>query len=220
VLLATKDYYEVLGLKRDATEKQIKRRFRELALKYHPDKNKDPKAEEQFRTIAEAYDTLGDATKRRQYDAQGHQSFTSSNQGGGSGGFSGFHFDMNDFFRQFDAASSQFHHAKHQAHHQHHYKSHQHAHNKAHKEAHFGFDFDSLFDDLNDGFETNGETHVNFGDLFSGFGDGGFESELFGHDGNTHIHTKSFTSHVTTHEQCQTVTKREGNRVSTVTECH
>ncbi len=197
-----------------------------LALKYHPDKNKDPKAEEQFRTIAEAYDTLGDANKRRQYDAQGHQSYTSSNQGGGGGGgggFSGFHFDMNDFFRQFDAASSQFHHSQHQAHHQAHYKSHQQAHQKAHEEAHrhhhFGFDFDSLFDDLHDGFGTGGETHVDFGDLFGGFGGGGFGSDLFGDD-NKHVHMSSFTSHQTTQQHCRTVTTRNGNIVSTVTECN
>jgi DnaJ family protein B protein 9 len=194
-----------------------------LALKFHPDKNKDPKAEEQFRAIAEAYDTLGDANKRRQYDAQGHQSFTSSSNQGGGGGFSGFHFDMNDFFRQFDAASSQFHHAQHDAHHQAHYKSHQQAHQNAHQQAHhFGFNFDSLFDDITDGFETDSETHVNhlnFGDLFGGFGSGGFGSDVFG-DSNTDVHTSSFTSHQTTQQQCRTVTKRHGNTVSTVTECY
>lgn len=150
---------------------------------------------------------------------QGHQSFTSSSN---QGGFSGFHFDMNDFFKHFDAASAQFHHSKHQAHHEAHYKSHQQAHQRAHQQAHqqahqnfFGFDFGSLFDDDDDfGSEVHDphHDHLDFGDLFGGFG-----SAFDG--GNIHVHTQSFSQR-TTQQQCRTVTHREGNRVSTVTECH
>ena len=184
-----------------------------LALKYHPDKNTDPKAEETFRSIAEAYDVLGDPEKRRQYDAQGHQSFKSSSSH--QNGFSGFHFDMNDFFRQFDAASSQFHQSQHEAHHQAHFKNHQRAHQKAHQQAHqnhFNFDFGSLFDDGDDGdgFHTEinnaGHNHADMGDLFGG----GFGSQ------NIHVHTSSFTEQT----NCRTVTRRNGNTVSTITECH
>ncbi len=66
-----RDYYEVLGVPRDADEKTIKDAFRALALKYHPDRNKEPGAEERFKEIAEAYAVLSDATKRAEYDAGG-----------------------------------------------------------------------------------------------------------------------------------------------------
>lgn len=68
---AHRDYYEVLGVGRNADEKQIKDAFRELALKYHPDRNKDPGAEEQFKEIAEAYAILSDPKKRAAYDSGG-----------------------------------------------------------------------------------------------------------------------------------------------------
>jgi len=100
IIVAATDYYQILGVKRDASEKEIKKRFRKLALKYHPDKNKDPKAEETFRQIAEAYDTLSNTDKRRQYDSLGHQQFTQS--GPGSNGqeqhWAHHHFNMHEFF--------------------------------------------------------------------------------------------------------------------------
>lgn len=68
---AQRDYYEVLGVPRDADDKRIKDAFRELALKYHPDRNKSPGAEEHFKEIAEAYAVLSDPKKRAQYDAGG-----------------------------------------------------------------------------------------------------------------------------------------------------
>jgi molecular chaperone DnaJ len=68
---AQRDYYEVLGVPRDADAKRIKDAFRELALKYHPDRNKSPDAEERFKEIAEAYAVLSDPRKRADYDARG-----------------------------------------------------------------------------------------------------------------------------------------------------
>jgi molecular chaperone DnaJ len=68
---AQRDYYEVLGVARDATEKQIKDAFRSLALKYHPDRNKEPGAEEKFKEIAAAYAVLSDPAKRKEYDERG-----------------------------------------------------------------------------------------------------------------------------------------------------
>jgi molecular chaperone DnaJ len=71
MVTAQRDYYEVLGVSRDADAKAIKDAFRALALKYHPDRNKEPGAEERFKEIAEAYAVLSDPKKRAEYDARG-----------------------------------------------------------------------------------------------------------------------------------------------------
>ncbi|MBS7650123.1 MAG: molecular chaperone DnaJ [Candidatus Bathyarchaeia archaeon] len=69
--MAEKDYYEILGVSRDATKEEIKNAYRKLALKYHPDRNKSPDAEEKFKEISEAYAVLSDDEKRRTYDMYG-----------------------------------------------------------------------------------------------------------------------------------------------------
>jgi len=78
--MGTRDYYSVLGLPRGASQEDIKKAYRRLALKYHPDKNKDPGAEERFKEIAEAYEVLIDTNKKHEYDTFGgegsHQGFT------------------------------------------------------------------------------------------------------------------------------------------------
>jgi molecular chaperone DnaJ len=90
-----RDYYEVLAISRSATEDDVKRAYRKLAVKYHPDKNPDdPHAEEKFKELGEAYDVLMDADKRAAYDRFGHAAFS---QGMGRGG--GFH-DPFDIFRE------------------------------------------------------------------------------------------------------------------------
>jgi len=68
-----RDYYEILGVSRNATKEEIKRAYRKLALKYHPDRNKSPEAEEKFKEISEAYAVLSDDEKRRQYDQYGFE---------------------------------------------------------------------------------------------------------------------------------------------------
>ncbi len=91
-MASSKSYYDVLGVSKDADEKEIKSAFRKLAKQYHPDVNKEAGAEAKFKEIGEAYAVLGDAEKRRQYDQFGHEAFTQgASQGGfGGGGFGGF----------------------------------------------------------------------------------------------------------------------------------
>ena len=80
--MAKKDYYEILGVSKDATDDEIKKAYRKLALKYHPDRNPDdPSAEEKFKELGEAYEVLSDADKRAAYDRFGHAAF----EQGGSG---------------------------------------------------------------------------------------------------------------------------------------
>ncbi len=83
-----KDFYELLGVSRDATADQIKKAYRKLAVKYHPDKNPDNKeAEDKFKEISHAYEVLSDQSKRAQYDQFGHAAFSGTGRGGGGGGF-------------------------------------------------------------------------------------------------------------------------------------
>ena len=83
--MAKKDYYEVLGVNRDASDEEIKKAYRKLAMKHHPDRNPDnPKAEEHFKEAKEAYETLSDGQKRAAYDQHGHAAFEGG-MGGGSG---------------------------------------------------------------------------------------------------------------------------------------
>lgn len=98
--MAKRDYYEVLGVDKNASEDEIKKAYRKLAIKYHPDKNPDDKnAEEKFKEAAEAYDVLHDPNKRKQYDQFG---FDGPAGMGGSGGFGGgASMDMDDIFSMF-----------------------------------------------------------------------------------------------------------------------
>lgn len=103
--MAKRDYYEVLGLQKGASQDEIKRAYRQLAKKYHPDINKEPGAEEKFKEINEAYDTLSDEQKKARYDQFGHEDPTAGFGGGSgfsgfssSGGFGGFDDIINSFF--------------------------------------------------------------------------------------------------------------------------
>ena len=98
--MAKRDYYEVLGVSKDASEDEIKKAYRKIAIKYHPDRNPGNKeAEEKFKEAAEAYDVLHDPQKRQQYDQFG---FNGPTGGGGFGGFSSAGgFSMDDIFSMF-----------------------------------------------------------------------------------------------------------------------
>lgn len=98
--MSKRDYYEVLGVSKSASAEEIKKAYRKLAIKYHPDKNPDDKeAEEKFKEAAEAYEVLSDANKKARYDQFGHAGM-SGGAGGFGGGFGGG-MSMEDIFAQF-----------------------------------------------------------------------------------------------------------------------
>ena len=95
--MAKQDYYEILGISKSASQAEIKKAYRKMAIKYHPDKNPDDKdAEEKFKLAAEAYEILSDENKKARYDQYGHAAFE-----GGHGGFGGGGMNMDDIFSQF-----------------------------------------------------------------------------------------------------------------------
>lgn len=107
--MAKKDYYETLGVDKNASDAEIKSAYRKLAKKYHPDVNKEEGAAEKFKEIGEAYSILGDENKRKTYDQFGSAAFENGGAGGfdgfggfgGFGGFQGADVDLNDIFSDF-----------------------------------------------------------------------------------------------------------------------
>jgi molecular chaperone DnaJ len=106
-LMANKkrDYYEVLQVSKSATQDDIKRAFRKLAMQYHPDRNKEPGAEDKFKEVNEAYEVLSDDKKKSIYDRYGHEGLSGASQGGSqsAGGFSDF---FSNFFTSDDSGES------------------------------------------------------------------------------------------------------------------
>lgn len=120
--MADKDYYEVLGVTRNATETEIKKAYRKLALQYHPDRNKTKEAEGKFKEVTKAYEVLSDPQKKQTYDQLGHQAFEQGagpfggagnpftytySTGGDGGDFGGFS-DPFEIFEQFFGGGSPF----------------------------------------------------------------------------------------------------------------
>ena len=94
--MAKRDYYDILGINKGASAAEIKKAYRKMAVKFHPDKNPDDKtAEDKFKEAAEAYEILSDPDKKARFDQYGHQAF----EGGGFGGGGGM--NMDDIFSQF-----------------------------------------------------------------------------------------------------------------------
>jgi curved DNA-binding protein CbpA len=238
---AARDYYQVLGVNKKATDKEIKKAFRKLALQYHPDKNKDKDAEEKFREIAEgkgfftmlvvsklrifkprsyfiAYEVLSDADKRRQYDAMG---------AGGAGGGGHQHGHHHGGFNGGFNGGGNFHFNT--------------------RARDFNFDFDDLFKHFHDdifggpnggGHGSHQHFHSHFGSHFGShrahsagfefedlFGDegnlfGDFDGSFFGNSVHRESHSHSSSSRGSRRQQrCETVTQKVGNMVTTYTRC-
>ena len=187
---AKKDYYKVLEVDRTASQKEIKKAFRNLALKHHPDKNPDEDTSRKFREIAEAYEVLRDEEKRRQYDQMGHRAWGDSS----SGGYEPGNFNFDDLFKDFDDdffKDLRGHFAQHFGNHK-----------MAHESTGGHFDF----------------ADVNFGEFFqkpNGFDD----SELFGMDAESYGSSNEIKMEVKNGQTCKTVTQKVGNSVTTFTQC-
>ncbi|XP_038609022.1 dnaJ homolog subfamily B member 9 [Tachyglossus aculeatus] len=197
-ILASESYYDLLGVPRTASERQIKKAFHKLAVKYHPDKNKSPDAEAKFREIAEAYETLSDENRRREYDQLGRGAFTNSGRRR-SGGPSQQSFNFNfDLFKDFDFFG---HNPNSQTkkHFENHFRSHRDG--SSRQRHHFQeFPFGrGLFDDMFENMEKMFS--------FSGFD-------------NTHQHSVRTENRFRgSSKHCRTVTQRRGNMVTTYTDC-
>ena len=94
-----RDYYEILGISKNASETEIKKAYRGLAKKYHPDVNKEPDAESKFKEVQEAYEVLSDSDKKAKYDQFGHAGVDPNFGAGGFGG--AYDFDLGDIFSSF-----------------------------------------------------------------------------------------------------------------------
>lgn len=232
---SNQDYYKTLGVEKDATKHEIHKAFRQLAKKYHPDKNKEKGAQDEFIRIFKAYETLSDEKKRKEYDE-------ASKGGPNHGSFNGWQsngmgdFDMNEFFKQYE--DQFFRHTQHfsqdnhdQQHHQHHHQQH---HNDHHQQFKFhGVNLDELFHDIDEDelhsfgrmFDFHGHNHLH-DDMDGTFGDG---ASFFGthipaqiHDTlhqyqHQHSHYNSESHHGG--YSCQTITKQVNGMVMTQTSC-
>ncbi|XP_053572698.1 dnaJ homolog subfamily B member 9 [Bombina bombina] len=196
VILAKRTYYDILGVPKNASERQIKKAFHKLAMKYHPDKNKSPDAEAKFREIAEAYETLSDENKRKEYDQFGHDAFTNSGRGSSDQHFHS-HFNFDDLFKDFDFfGDSQSSRSK--RHFENHFKSHQDS--QRHRRHFDDFSFGGgLFNDM-------------FEDMEKMFTFGGFDGVR-----RPNVRTENVFHGSSKH--CRTVTQRRGNMVTTYTDC-
>jgi len=213
IVLCKKDYYKVLGLDKKASEKDIKKAFRKLAMKYHPDKNKSPDADEKFQEIAEAYEVLSDAHKRQQYDSQGGH-FDFSGHGGGH------HFKFEDIVHMFDddlmaGFGTDF--GAFQAGHAAHHKFESRGKFGGHQQRMHAYNFDDFFNEDfgQEGgfFKFGGADGFDSGDSFFGAHASAFSNS------NGHGHFQASSHSQGRGQHCRTVTRREGNMVSTTTTC-
>jgi len=198
VCFGKRDYYKSLGVERDCSNKDIKKAFRKLALKYHPDKNTEKDTTAKFREIAEAYEVLSDEDKRRQYDQDGHNAWGAP----GSGGFKPGNFNFDDLFKGFDDQFFKDMNMDMKGHFANHFGNHKAAHEAA------GGTFN-----LHD---------INFEEMFNSPFMNHDDSEMFGRDmGDMDMFGSSQQVKVETRggQRCKTVTQQVGNTKTTYTQC-
>lgn len=223
--------YEILGVQKDATKHEIHKAFRQLAKKYHPDKNKEKGAQDEFIKIFKAYETLSDEKKRKEYDEREKQGFDSFNKWQTNGMND---FDMHEFFKQYE--DQLFKHAQHFSHHHDHQPNHQNHHDQF---SFHGVNLDDLFHDIDEDEFSSFERLFDFADqhnhhhqhhhsidMDDSFGDG---ASFFGSHFPSQIHD---TIHQYQHQQnfqgagenragysCHTVTKQVNGMLMTQTSC-
>lgn len=224
-----KDYYEILGVNKEATKQEIHKAFRQLAKKYHPDKNKDKGAQDEFIKIFKAYETLSDEKKRKEYDERSKSPDPSSFR---SWQTDMKDFDVNEFFKQYE--EQLFKHTQHFGQHDDQHSQHHNQGHHSHMHQHFmfhGVDLDDLFHDIDeDEFHSfgrvfsghqNNHIHSDFGGTF---GDG---ESFFGTHFPSQIHN---TLHQYQHQQgiyssgkdsysCHTMTRQVNGMMMTQTSC-
>ncbi|XP_051916719.1 dnaJ homolog subfamily B member 9-like [Hippocampus zosterae] len=188
-LLAKKDYYDILGVPKDATERQIKKAFHGLARRYHPDRNNSPDAEVKFREIAEAYEMLSDVTRRGDYNQFGGSAsyFTAGTQQRRSTR-QPFSFKLEDILEDFNMDNHNSRHARHRQHFDEHSQRESHERHKRNFEG-AGF-FGDLFDDV---------------------------EKIFAF--HMHPTQTEGIFHTSSKQHCRTVTQRRENMVTTYTDC-
>lgn len=194
LILAKKNYYDILGVPKGATERQIKKAFHRLAMKFHPDKNKSPDAEVRFREIAEAYEVLSDESRRRAYDRSGGSAYMGETQNGQQrpGAHQPFSFNFDDMFKDFNIYS-QNRHSRHRRHFEEHSRSPKEPQSRRKRPFQGGFGagiLDDMFDDID---------------------------RMFAFDRHGRQTENRF--HGATKQHCRTVTQRRGNMVTTYTDC-
>lgn len=239
------DYYEILGVNKDATKHEIHKAFRQLAKKYHPDKNKDKNAQDEFIKIFKAYETLSNEKKRKEYDDRSNGNYNHFNNNyQQTNGLNDF--DINDFFKQYEdqfLKHAQFfqqqhlrnHHEQHNSHHNHHHQQHfQNNANHQHFKFH-GVDLDDLFHDIDENefhsyrtmFNTNGHVHSAWDMEGDSFGDG---ASFFGSHLSDQIHDTIhrynsptgggfYQQAASSGYSCQTITKQVNGMTMTQTSC-
>ncbi|KAG7173155.1 dnaJ homolog subfamily B member 9-like isoform X2 [Homarus americanus] len=219
IVSCARDYYEILGVTRDADEKEIKKAFRRLAIQYHPDKNKEKDAVEKFRELAGAYEVLANAESRRLYDMVGHAGYAQQPGGGQQRPFDFNDFKFDDLFADFDDFEG--------------------------FTGEFSRDFGDAFLDIEDFFGGSFGGDI-FGSHDSFFGGGHFqhaehmrrhkEAHRRAHQENffnqhqhqfrqddihqeNNIHQGTFAQAGASGKTCRTITQRVGNMVTTYTTC-
>ncbi|MCL4127576.1 UNVERIFIED_CONTAM: hypothetical protein GTU68_052921 [Idotea baltica] len=221
--LCLQDYYSILGVKKNAKDREIKKAFRKLAMQYHPDKNKEKGAEDKFRQIAEAYEVLSDEEKRREYDILGHEQYSNKQSGGGHSGFhhghhQAFTFDFDELFKQFDDDFDLFDEFDHRPFGHHHGSFMQ---------------FDGDFMNLDDFFGGSEHFASSFGSQDSFFGQGHYKQHFDSNNKHHHDNARRNAHHQSTytsgstfsseerrgHKNCRTVMQQVGNMVTHYTTC-